>query len=53
MTDRELDITISAYLKSIIESGATPDEWEPKLLKALQTHRKMKQAIINKNKEMH
>lgn len=47
MSDRELDITISAYLKSIIESGKPKEEWEPLLLHALRTHKQIKNAIIN------
>ncbi len=51
MSGKELDITISAYLKSIIESGAEPVDWETKLVFALKVHRKIKTAIQNQNKE--
>jgi len=49
MTDRELDITISAYLKSIIESGKPVEEWERLLRHALRIHKGIKTAIINQS----
>lgn len=34
-TERDMEIRAQAVLKSIIESGATPDEWEEKAVTAL------------------
>ncbi len=38
MNDRELNITVQGYLKSVIESGAPVDNWDTLLNKALATH---------------
>jgi hypothetical protein len=40
-TQRDFDITVTAYLKSIIESGADPKNWENLLKQALKLHFEM------------
>ena len=38
---RDKSIITQAYLKSIIESGAPEEEWEKRLIKALEVHKKL------------
>lgn len=51
MNEREIDITITAYQKSVIESGAPPEEWVDRTKKAIVNHSQIKQWIMAAKKE--
>ena len=45
VTDKDIEITVVALFKSIIESGAEPHTWEARLKDALNTFHKTCTAI--------
>jgi hypothetical protein len=50
-TPKEWDITICAYLKSVIESGAPSNEWEHLARTALRLHLTLHDLAMKPTKE--
>ena len=51
MTEKDVTITITAYQKSVIESGAKPEDWADLTKRAVINHTEIKKWIMGNNKE--
>lgn len=51
MTEKDIQITISAILKSVIESGCDPSEWETRTLTGLKLFTKLLKGALKNGKD--